>query len=217
MTAPGTPAPGTPAPGTPASQAKAQASRGSRRTALLMTLVPALMLGASFAAVPAYRIFCQATGFAGTPLVATEAPTHSLGQMMVVRFDANVAPGLAWNFAPETPFVHLRLGETKTVEFRVTNDSDRPAAAVAAFNVQPDLAAQYFNKLSCFCFDETVLKPHETRDLPVVFFVDPALAKDKDIRSLTSITLSYTFFASKTGKSLTAAPQAATASETRVN
>ena len=170
------------------------------------------MLGLSFAAVPAYRLFCQATGFAGTPRIATEAPAHSLGQMMVVRFDANVAPGLAWTFAPETPFVHLRLGETKTVEFRVHNDSDRPAAAVAAFNIQPDLAAQYFNKLSCFCFDETVLKPHETRDLPVVFFVDPALAKDKDIRSLSSITLSYTFFASKTGN-----PQAENAVGTRVN
>ncbi|SED06406.1 cytochrome c oxidase assembly protein subunit 11 [Rhizobiales bacterium GAS191] len=202
---------------TPSPNRQAPVSRGSRRTAVVAALVPALMLGASFAAVPAYRIFCQATGFAGTPLIATQAPTHSLGQMMVVRFDANVAPGLAWNFAPEAPFVHLRLGETKTVEFRVTNDSDRPAAAVAAFNIQPDLAAQYFNKLSCFCFDETVLKPHETRDLPVVFFVDPALAKDKDIRSLTSLTLSYTFFASKTGKSQMTTPQAATTSETRVN
>jgi cytochrome c oxidase assembly protein subunit 11 len=108
--------------------------------------------------------------------------------------------------------VHLHLGETRTVEFRVTNESDQPAAALATFNVQPDLAAQYFNKVSCFCFTETVLKPHETRDLPVVFFVDPALAKDKDIRSLTSITLSYTLFASKTGRS-----QASTAAPTSLN
>jgi len=160
------------------------------------------MLGLSFAAVPAYRLFCKATGFAGTPLVAKQAPDHVLGQMMLVRLDANVAPGLSWTFAPETPFVHLRLGETKTVEFRVKNDSDQPAAAVASFNVQPDLAGQYFNKLTCFCFNETVLKPHEARDLTVVFFVDPALASDKDIKSLTSLTLSYTFFASKTGEGL---------------
>jgi cytochrome c oxidase assembly protein subunit 11 len=163
-----------------------------------------MMLALSFAAVPAYRIFCEATGFAGTPLVATQAPDHVLGKMMLVRFDANVAPGLSWTFAPEVPFVRLRLGETRTVAFRVRNDSDRPAAAVASFNVQPDLVGQYFNKLTCFCFNETVLKPHEERDLAVVFFVDPALAIDKDIRTLTSLTLSYTFFASKTGKRLTA-------------
>ncbi len=187
-------------------------SRRARRTLLLTVGAAAAMLGLSFAAVPAYRIFCRATGFAGTPLVATQSPAQSLGQMMVVRFDANVAPGLAFDFAPETPFVHLHLGETKTVAFHVTNESDQPAAAVAAFNIQPDLAAQYFNKLSCFCFDETVLKPHESKDLPVVFFVDPALAKDKDIRSLTSITLSYTFFASKTGKS-----QTSTVAATRLN
>jgi cytochrome c oxidase assembly protein subunit 11 len=187
-------------------------SRGARRTVIAAACAAAVMLAVSFAAVPAYRLFCRTTGFAGTPLVATQAPTHSLGQMMVVRFDANVAPGLAWDFAPEAPFVHVRLGETKTVEFRVRNDSDQPAAAVATFNIQPDLAAQYFNKLSCFCFDETVLKPHETKDLPVVFFVDAALAKDKDIRSLTSLTLSYTFFASKSGKS-----QASTTAPTRLN
>jgi cytochrome c oxidase assembly protein subunit 11 len=187
-------------------------AKGSRRTAIVAGLVATVMLGLSFAAVPAYRLFGRATGFAGTPLTATVAPIHSLGQVLVVRFDANVAPGLAWTFAPEAPFVHLHLGETKTVLFHVKNDSDQPAQAVAAFNVQPDLAAQYFNKLSCFCFDETVLEPHEARDLPVVFFIDPALAKDKDIRSLTGITLSYTFFASKTGKS-----QAAVAAAKRVD
>ncbi|MBV9567593.1 MAG: cytochrome c oxidase assembly protein [Hyphomicrobiales bacterium] len=182
-----------------------------RRTLFTAVTAATLMLGLSFAAVPAYRLFCRATGFAGTPLLATQNTTKRLGQMMVVRFDANVAPGLAFDFAPETPFVHLHLGETKTVEFHVANESDQPAAAVASFNIQPDLAAQYFNKLSCFCFDETVLKPHESKDLPVVFFVDPALAKDKDIRSLSSITLSYTFFASKTGKS-----HASTTAKTRL-
>jgi cytochrome c oxidase assembly protein subunit 11 len=184
----------------------------SRRTAVIMAGSAFAMLALSFAAVPAYRIFCKTTGFAGTPLTASEAPTQSLGRLIVVRFDANVAPGLAWSFAPEMPFVHLRLGETKTVEFRVSNDSDQPTTAVAAFNVQPDLAGQYFNKLSCFCFNETMLKPHESKDLPVVFYVDPALAKDKDIHSLADITLSYTFFASKAGKS-----QAALAPTTRLD
>jgi cytochrome c oxidase assembly protein subunit 11 len=182
---------------------RAAPSPRTRRTVVIATLVPLVMLALSFAAVPAYRMFCKATGFAGTPLLATRAPDHVLGQMMVVRFDANVAPGLSWTFEPETPFVHLRLGETKTVEFRVKNDSDQPAAAVASFNIQPDLAGQYFNKLTCFCFNETALKPHEAKDLVVVFFVDPALASDKDIKSLTSLTLSYTFFASKTDKGLT--------------
>ncbi|MBV9520506.1 MAG: cytochrome c oxidase assembly protein [Hyphomicrobiales bacterium] len=189
-----------------------QRPRALRRTLFLAVTAATLMLGLSFAAVPAYRLFCRATGFAGTPLVAAQNTTKRLGQMMVVRFDANVAPGLAFDFAPETPFVHLHLGETKTVEFHVANESDQPATAVASFNIQPDLAAQYFNKLSCFCFDETVLKPHESKDLPVVFFVDPALAKDKDIRSLSSITLSYTFFPSKAGKS-----QASATAKTRLN
>jgi cytochrome c oxidase assembly protein subunit 11 len=190
-----------------------EAARGRpRRTALIAAGTAGIMLALSFAAVPAYRLFCQTTGFAGTPLAATAAPRQGLGRLISVRFDANVAPGLAWRFAPEAPLIHLRLGETQTVEFRVTNDSDRPAAAVAAFNVQPDLAGQYFNKLSCFCYNETVLAPHESRSLPVVFFVDPALAKDKDIGSLASLTLSYTFFASKTGK-----PQAALASASRLD
>jgi cytochrome c oxidase assembly protein subunit 11 len=188
---------------TPASAPTAPSLK-ARRTAIVATVVPVAMLALSFAAVPAYRIFCKATGFAGTPLVAARAPDHVLGQMMLVRFDANVAPGLSWSFAPRTPFVHLRLGETKTVEFTVSNDGDQEAAAVASFNIQPDLAGQYFNKLTCFCFTETVLKPHESKDLTVVFFVDPALARDKDIRTLTSLTLSYTLFASKTGKGLTA-------------
>ena len=180
-----------------ATGARPHAARNARWTAGIAGATALTMLGASFAAVPAYRVFCKLTGFAGTPLVAKTAPTKSLGQSAVVRFSADVAPGLDWSFAPEAPFVHIRLGETKTVQFHVRNDGDTPAAAVATFNVQPDLAGQYFNKLSCFCFDKTALAAGEARDLTVVFFVDPALAKDPDIDSLASLSLSYTFFASK--------------------
>ncbi len=155
------------------------------------------MLALSFAAVPLYRMFCASTGYGGTTQVAATAPTHLGARDVVVRFDANVAPGLNWTFEPETAQITLRTGKTATVFFKVVNLSDRAGAAQAMYNVGPDSAGAYFDKISCFCFSEQKLDAHETAELPVVFFLDPALERDEGLREVDTVTLSYTFFASK--------------------
>jgi cytochrome c oxidase assembly protein subunit 11 len=172
--------------------------RRHRIVALTFAAVAVLMVGASFAAVPLYRIFCAATGYGGTTQVAHSAPGDMGKRVLTVRFDANVAPGLPWQFAPETPSVSLRTGETKTVFYKVTNTADHPVTATAAYNVSPDQAGSYFDKLACFCFSEQTLKAHESAEWPVVFFLDPALEADETMRNVGEVTLSYTFFASKT-------------------
>ncbi len=152
------------------------------------------MLGAAFAAVPFYRWFCATTGYGGTPTVASVAPVGAPGRRIEVRFDANVFAGLPWRFSPEVPRVSLPVGEATTVVFRIENTSDEETRGVAAFNVTPPLAAFWFTKLACFCFTEQTLKPHEVIEAPVTFFVDPGIDGDKNVRGLTSLTLSYTFF-----------------------
>lgn len=173
--------------------------RGRRRTvAFLVAAVSMAMLGLSFAAVPLYRLFCSATGFGGTPRAASAAPLEKGQRELTVRFDANVAPGLPWKFAPETPQIRLRTGETATVYYKASNESGRETAARAAFNVSPDSAGAYFNKIACFCFDEQRLGPSETREMPVLFYLDPSLEKDPAMEGVRTVTLSYTFFAVKT-------------------
>jgi cytochrome c oxidase assembly protein subunit 11 len=156
-----------------------------------------LSLGMSFAAVPLYRKFCQATGFAGTTQVA-EGPAALTGRRFLnVRFDANVAPGLPWRFEPETPSINIRTGATATVFFKVTNESDRKTVADARYNVTPEVSGLYFKKIACFCFSEQSLQPHESLEMPVVFYLDPALEKDETMAAVDTLTLSYTFFAAK--------------------
>ena len=182
------------------SEAVASRTASNRTTLVACLALVVVMVGAAYAAVPLYRLFCQLTGFGGTTQVATTAPASALAQMISVRFDSNVAPGLNWSFKAETPVTKLRIGETSTIFYKITNHSSEPVTAQATYNVQPDLAGSYFNKLQCFCFTDLTLKPGETLDVPVVFFVDPALASDKDISNLDTITLSYTFFPSKARK-----------------
>ena len=153
------------------------------------------MVGAAYAAVPLYYAFCRATGFAGTTQVALHDSATKGQRTLNVRFDANVAPGLDWTFEPEIDSIELRSGVTKTVYFKVHNRSDRETASTAVYNVTPEISGAYFDKISCFCFSEQHLGPHETAELPVVFFLDPALEKDKDMNAVESITLSYTLFA----------------------
>lgn len=169
--------------------------RAQRRTAAAIGMLAGLMLGASFAAVPLYSLFCAATGYGGTTQTATRASDHRGARKISVRFDANVAPGLAWRFEPETPEISIRPGETTTVFFRATNLSDRPTEGVARFNVQPDQAGAWFDKLQCFCFTAEKLGPHESAEWAVVFFLDPKLEQDETMASVDAITLSYTFFA----------------------
>jgi cytochrome c oxidase assembly protein subunit 11 len=154
----------------------------------------ALMVGAAFAAVPFYNWFCRTTGFAGTTQVASVAPAHPLARKVVVRFDANTTGGLPWRFEPEQNSIELRIGDVVTVNYVVTNESARETVGQASYNVSPPTVGAYFTKINCFCFTEQRFKPGETREMPVVFFVDPALAKDSEQDDLTTITLSYTMY-----------------------
>ena len=181
------------------------AQRAVRRTAAVCCVVAAGMVGLAFAAVPLYNLFCRTTGFAGTPRVGT-APSETVSnRTMTVRFDANLSQGVPWRFQAETEKVKVKLGETKTVFYKIANTSDRATTGIAAFNVQPDQAGAYFVKIQCFCFTEQTLQPGEVIEAPVVFYVDPALDKDRDLRDLTTITLSYTMFPSKDGAPVAAA------------
>lgn len=168
--------------------------RANRRTALIAVAVFAAMVGLSFAAVPLYGMFCSVTGYGGTTGRAPAAPKTVLARTIDIRFDTNVAPGSPLAFAPDERVKTLRLGETGLAFFRITNPTDRPVSAVAAYNVTPGKTGLYFKKLECFCFEKRTFAPHETVELPVVFFVDPALAADRDTRRVEQITLSYTYF-----------------------
>lgn len=157
-------------------------------------LFVAAMVGAAYAAVPFYDWFCRATGFNGTTQVATSGPSGMIDRTVTVRFDANVGPGLPWSFQPERNAIEVKLGEVVTVNYRVINQAARPITASAAYNVAPLNAGSYFQKINCFCFTEQTLKAGETRDMPVVFYVDPSMVKDPDGNEINSITLSYTFY-----------------------
>jgi cytochrome c oxidase assembly protein subunit 11 len=154
----------------------------------------ALMVGASYAAVPFYNWFCRVTGFGGTTQVATSAPSHVLPRKITVRFDANVGPGLPWRFEPEQNSIEVNLGEVVTVNYRVINETARPLTASAAYNVTPLNVGAFFQKINCFCFTDQRLAAGEKRDMPVVFYIDPAIAQDPDGADVNSITLSYTFY-----------------------
>jgi len=175
-------------------------TRKMQRTAIACAGIVVGMIGLAYASVPLYDLFCKVTGFDGTPVVRTSNGSEVMERTITVRFDANVSPGLKWRFAPETPEIKVRLGETTTVMYKVTNTGDKPSTGIATYNVQPDLAGTYFSKLECFCFTEQTLQPGETLESAVVFYVDPRLAQDSDIKDLSSITLSYTYFPSKGGK-----------------
>jgi cytochrome c oxidase assembly protein subunit 11 len=155
----------------------------------------AVMIGAAYAAVPLYDWFCRTTGFGGTTQVASSAPAGLLDRKITVRFDANIGPGLPWKFEPEVNAIEARLGEVVTANYRVINTSARETLGQATYNVTPANTGIHFQKINCFCFVEQRLKPGEKRDMPVVFYVDPALATDAETQSVSAITLSYTFFA----------------------
>jgi cytochrome c oxidase assembly protein subunit 11 len=154
----------------------------------------AAMVGASYAAVPLYRIFCQVTGFDGTPRRAERAPDQVLEKTVTIRFDGNVAPDLPWQFGPVATTMKVKLGENAMAYYHATNTSDRRIVATAAYNIFPEVAASYFNKIECFCFTEQVLEPGQSVDMPLNFFIDPKIADDRDTRGIAQITVSYTFY-----------------------
>jgi cytochrome c oxidase assembly protein subunit 11 len=182
---------------------------GNRRIALIAAGTALAMVGAAYAAVPAYSAFCRATGFGGTSQVAAGNSAVKGERSLTVRFDANVAPGLDWTFEPETAAMKLRTGQTATVFFRVRNRSSHETAAIAAYNVAPEISGAWFDKISCFCFTEQRLGPGESAELPVVFFLDPRLERAHEMDGIAEVTLSYTLFKTpETGKPLALAPGA---------
>ncbi len=154
------------------------------------------MVGLSYASVPLYRIFCQVTGFDGTPQRADAAPDAAkvFDRQVKVRFNADTDPRLPWLFKPEQHVVDARIGESKLVFYRAENNADHPVTGQAVFNVTPAKAAIYFAKVECFCFTEQTLQAGQKVDMPVSFFIDPAFMTDPNMRDVTSITLSYTFY-----------------------
>jgi cytochrome c oxidase assembly protein subunit 11 len=173
-----------------------------RITAFSSFAFAALMLGLGFAAVPLYDMFCKATGFGGAAIITKESPKRVSNREFTIHFDASTAQGLPWKFEPESPFITLKAGETKTVYYKVTNNSKEEITGIASYNVSPQMAGSYFNKLSCFCFNEQTVKPGETQEMPVVFFIDPEIDQDKEFIHKSEITLSYTFFPVKNKKPL---------------
>jgi cytochrome c oxidase assembly protein subunit 11 len=154
------------------------------------------MTGAAFAAVPLYRMFCQVTGFDGTVMKADKVPDHILDQTVLIRFDTNVRD-LPMTFRAEQVSQRVRIGETGMAYFDVTNTSDQPIHATASYNVVPERAGPYFQKLQCFCFDGQTIQPGETMKFPVQYFVAPEMATDRESRGVNEITLSYTFYPTK--------------------
>jgi cytochrome c oxidase assembly protein subunit 11 len=185
-------------------------SAGANRNARLawtMVAVVGGMLALSYAAVPLYEAFCKATGFAGTPLVAKEGAQGVdrpvIGRTIEVRFDSNTDANLPWRFQPVERSVKVRLGEEKLVFFRATNLSQRPIVGTATYNVTPEWTAGWFNKVQCFCFNEQLLQPGQSVDMPVLFFVDADMDKDRHYDDVRTITLSYTFYEAKTERAKT--------------
>jgi cytochrome c oxidase assembly protein subunit 11 len=168
-------------------------TRKNAKTGRLMALLALAMLGLAFASVPLYRAFCQLTGFDGTPLRAEKAPGAVAGQIGV-RFDANINADLPWKFEPVQETVRIAPGARTQILYRATNLTARTTTGQAVFNVSPEIAGPYFSKIECFCFTEQTLKPGQSVDMPVVFFVDPKIRDDENTRNIDEITLSYTFY-----------------------
>jgi cytochrome c oxidase assembly protein subunit 11 len=173
----------------------ARPERRHAKTALSLAALVAGMAMLAYASVPLYRLFCQVTGYGGTTQVAAAAPAAgAIEREVTVRFDANVSRELAWSFVPAQKAMTLKVGEQGLAFYRATNLGASPLVGTATFNVTPDKAGRYFNKIQCFCFTEQRLEPGESVDMPVLFFVDPEIVKDRHAANVRTITLSYTFF-----------------------
>ena len=166
------------------------------------------MIGMAYAAVPLYSMFCQATGYGGTTRRVEQSYAGKvLDRDITIRFDANAA-GIPWQFQPVKRSITLKIGATGQAHYKAVNLSDKPVTGRATFNVAPDLAGAYFNKIQCFCFTDQTLQPGETADMPVIFYVDPDIVNAPELKNIKTITLSYTMFAVEGNKPVAAAPEA---------
>jgi cytochrome c oxidase assembly protein subunit 11 len=184
--------------------ARRSPNRRNAGTVVLLVSVVAGMVGLSFASVPLYRLFCAATGFGGTTQRAETPPTRIAAGLITVRFDAQVAPGLDWEFRPLQSKIAVHPGAQSQVLFRAVNRTAVPVTAQAVYNVTPTKAGIYFDKLQCFCFNNQTLAPGQSVDMGVVFFVDPDILTDPSTSEVRSITLSYTMFRAPEAASPTA-------------
>ena len=179
----------------------------NRRVGVIMALVALGMLGLGFAAVPLYRVFCQVTGYGGTPKRVNElqaSGVKAIGRQISIRFDANIDRSMPWTFQPEQVTQSIPIGSRAMAFFDAENNSDQTITGTASFNVMPEAAAAYFNKIQCFCFTEQTLKPHEKVRMPVIYYVDPKILDDPDSKDTEQITLSYTFHVAADSPSLKA-------------
>lgn len=176
-----------------------------KQTVMPLVGLVAVMLILTFASAPLYRLFCQVTGFGGTPQIGentpliTKDPMANLGRAFRIEFNADVNLGLPWVFRPEQRSVSVHAGRPFLIYYEAHNNSQTPVVGTATFNVTPLKAGRYFHKIQCFCFKEQSIKPGATKRFPVSFYVDPAILKDPFMDDVTSITLSYTFFEKKEG------------------
>ncbi|MFN3818846.1 cytochrome c oxidase assembly protein [Blastomonas sp.] len=174
-----------------------EVSRRNRKAALIALCFAVGMLGMGYAAVPLYRIFCEATGFGGTTMKVSEQTAAGIAvtdKQIVVRFDSNVSSALPWRFKPENPTEKITIGARDMAAFTAENLSSKPVTGTATFNVTPVQAGRYFAKVQCFCFTEQTLAPGEKVRMPVIYYVDPAILTDPETKDIEEITLSYTFY-----------------------
>lgn len=169
-------------------------NRRNRSVALSCVAGVALMVGAAYAAVPLYELFCRVTGYGGTTQVADALPEQAIDRKITIRFDGNVSGGLPWDFDSRQREVTLNVGQAGTMDYIAVNTAESANWGTSTFNVTPFEAGGYFNKVECFCFTEQQLKSGERLEMPVVFFIDPEIDNDPALKSLKTITLSYTFF-----------------------
>jgi cytochrome c oxidase assembly protein subunit 11 len=172
----------------------ASIARKNRRLAAAVFCVFALMVGLSFASVPLYSVFCKVTGFGGTPQTSGPLPDKVLAREVTVQFNADTAPGIPWNFGADQPDVKIRLGQQSLVSFSAHNMAVLPIGGTAIYNVTPPKIGKYFHKVQCFCFSQQILGPGADAKMPVLFFIDPAMADDPNMDDVNVVTLSYTFY-----------------------
>ena len=177
---------------------KDQIEKGKQKTLLLVVSVVFCMGALSYTSVPLYKLFCQVTGYGGTTQVVQNVSDKVVDRSITVRFDANVNPALDWRFAPTQKSIKLSLGENALAFYRAENTGSGPLVGTATFNVTPDKAGIYFNKVECVCFQAQLLAPNQVIDMPVSFFIDPDMMNDPNLDDVTTITLSYTFFRAHT-------------------
>jgi cytochrome c oxidase assembly protein subunit 11 len=182
--------------------------RSNRVMALALVAFFAGMVGMAYAAVPLYQLFCQVTGYGGTTQRVTQYSDRVLDRTIKVRFDANTA-GVPWEFGPVQREVTLPIGETVQIAYKAKNVASRPTSGRATFNVTPQIAGSYFMKVECFCFTDTELQPGEEMEMPVVFYVDPAIVDAPETKNIGTLTLSYTFYPTETDKPVAAVKESA--------